>query len=76
MQVLDLITKVKDAGMHVGMAIRPGTPAEHVIPYAPDLDLVLVLTVEPGFGGQSFMEDKVSKLRHLNGMQFAPGQEV
>lgn len=45
--------------MHVGMALKPGTPVEKVIPYVPELDLVLILTVEPGFGGQAFMEDIV-----------------
>lgn len=58
-QVLKLIEKIRDAEMHVGMAIKPGTPVEHVFPYASELDLVLILTVEPGFGGQAFMEDKV-----------------
>ena len=56
---MELIQKVRDAQMHVGMAMKPSTPVERILPYVPHLDLVLVLTVEPGFGGQTFMEDKV-----------------
>ena len=58
-QVLQLIGEVREAGMHVGMALKPATPVEHILPYLAELDLVLVLTVEPGFGGQAFMEDEV-----------------
>ena len=44
------------------MSLRPGTPAEALFPYLDDLELVLVMTVEPGFGGQSFMADQVAKI--------------
>ncbi len=56
------------AGKRVGLAIKPGTPVDALIPYLPDLDLALVMTVEPGWGGQSFMPEmleKVRALRHL-----------
>ena len=45
------------------MSIKPKTPAEVVFPYLNDLDMVLVMTVEPGFGGQKFMEDCAEKIR-------------
>lgn len=45
-----------------GIVLRPITAAEAVLPYIKDIDLVLVMTVEPGFGGQSFMEDQLSKI--------------
>ena len=56
-----LIDEVKATGMRVGVALKPKTPAEWVLPFLSKLDMVLVLTVEPGFGGQKFMADAVTK---------------
>lgn len=59
---------IKKLGLKAGLALRPGTPARRLVPYIKYLDLALVMTVEPGFGGQSFMEDmmpKVSEVRRL-----------
>jgi ribulose-phosphate 3-epimerase len=63
--VKDTIAAVKSKGMAVGLAIKPNTPVESVIPYIDDLDQVLVMTVEPGFGGQSFMVDMMPKVLYL-----------
>lgn len=65
--VVDLTRKVRSAGMYVGIALRPDTAVECVIPYveAGDVDLVLPLSVEPGFGGQSFQPEMMSKVRTL-----------
>ena len=60
-----LIQMIKAAGMKVGMAIKPGTSVEDCLPYADTVDLILVMTVEPGFGGQSFMENMMSKVKAL-----------
>ncbi len=49
-------------GCTAGMSLRPGTPAEALFPYLDQLEMVLVMTVEPGFGGQSFMADQVAKI--------------
>ena len=60
------IKKIRECGCKVGISLKPGTPAEDVYPYLCDIDMVLVMTVEPGFGGQSFMSDmldKISKVR-------------
>lgn len=60
------IALIKSLGKKVGLSIKPKTPAEAVIPYVNDIDMVLVMTVEPGFGGQKFMNDtmvKVSAIR-------------
>ena len=59
------IEKIKSRGMKAGLVIKPKTPAEAVFPYLEKLDLVLVMTVEPGFGGQSFMADMMPKVREL-----------
>lgn len=51
--------------MKVGLAIKPKTPVEVVEQYIEMADLVLIMTVEPGFGGQKFMEDMMTKVKHL-----------
>jgi ribulose-phosphate 3-epimerase len=60
-----MIQCIRDAGMKVGMVIKPGTPVDTLFPYVNDIDLVLIMTVEPGFSGQSFMSDMMSKVRIL-----------
>ena len=52
-------------GMKAGISVKPGTPVEVLAPYLDEVELVLVMTVEPGFGGQSFMEDMMPKLAWL-----------
>ena len=56
------IATIRKLGCTVGMSLRPGTPAETIFPYLDLIDLVLVMTVEPGFGGQSFMANQMPKL--------------
>ncbi|XP_068145535.1 ribulose-phosphate 3-epimerase [Drosophila tropicalis] len=56
---------VQEAGMKVGLAIKPGTKVEELTEYMSIADLVLVMTVEPGFGGQSFMADMMPKVEWL-----------
>ena len=59
------IAKIKSRGCKAGLVLKPKTPASAVFPYLETLDLVLVMTVEPGFGGQSFMADMMPKVREL-----------
>ena len=54
-----------ECGVKKAVALRPITKAEAILPYLEELDLVLVMTVEPGFGGQKFMADQMEKLRAL-----------
>ncbi len=56
---------VRDAGCRAGVALNPGTPAEAVAAVAGDADLVLCMTVNPGWGGQPFIESSPAKLRRL-----------
>ena len=63
--ILSAIEKVKALGKKTGITLKPGTPASAAEPYLPLVDLVLVMTVEPGFGGQSFMEDQLDKIRSI-----------
>jgi ribulose-phosphate 3-epimerase len=59
------IGEIKKCGKKAGLSLKPGTPAEAVYPYLDNLDLILVMTVEPGFGGQSFMGDMLPKIRQI-----------
>jgi ribulose-phosphate 3-epimerase len=63
----EMIEMIREAGMSVGIVIKPGTPVEELFPYVDKIDLVLIMTVEPGFSGQAFMPEmmeKISSLRH------------
>ncbi len=59
------IEKIKSRNIKAGLVIKPKTPAEAVFDYLDKIDLVLVMTVEPGFGGQSFMADMLPKVRAI-----------
>lgn len=59
------IEKIKSRGIKPGLVIKPNTPASAVFPYLKDLFMVLVMTVEPGFGGQSFMADMLPKVAEI-----------
>ncbi len=62
---LKLIRKIRALGKKVGISIRPKTPLKPILKLVPHLDLVLIMTVEPGFGGQKFMTDMMPKVREL-----------
>jgi len=66
--ILEAISLAKSLGKKTGVTIKPKTEADAILPFLPYVDLVLVMTVEPGFGGQSFMADqlpKISRVREL-----------
>ena len=65
--ISDAIDIIKENGKKAGLALKPRTPASVLYPFIDRLDMALVMTVEPGFGGQSFMHDqlpKIAELRH------------
>lgn len=70
------IEKIREKGIKPGLVIKPKTPASAVFPYLKDIFMVLVMTVEPGFGGQSFMEDMLPKLREIRAEAERQGAEI
>ena len=62
---LEALDKIHALGCKAGIVLKPKTPAEAAIPYLEKCDMILVMTVEPGFGGQSFMADQMDKVRQL-----------
>lgn len=59
------IEKIKENDMQVGLTFKPATDLDLIIPYLDKIDLVLVMSVEPGFGGQTFMESSIEKIKIL-----------
>lgn len=65
-RVDETIEKIKECGCKVGLSIKPGTPVEAVYPYLEKIDMVLLMTVEPGFGGQKFIPESMNRIRLLS----------
>ncbi|MBQ9373452.1 MAG: ribulose-phosphate 3-epimerase [Candidatus Faecousia sp.] len=61
----EALETIRACGKKAGLSLKPGTPAEAALPYLELCDLILVMTVEPGFGGQKFMADMMPKLKTL-----------
>lgn len=75
---VETIKAIREAGCKPSISVKPGTPAEAIFPYLELVDMVLVMTVEPGFGGQSFMADQMPKVAALRRMidEINPGCEL
>jgi ribulose-phosphate 3-epimerase len=70
------IAQIHEAGARASVVLNPGTPALAIEPVLSDVDQVLVMTVNPGFGGQKFIESMLAKIATLRGMIDERGREV
>ena len=75
---LEALRRIRAKGVRAAVSVKPGTPAEALEPYWGLMDLILVMTVEPGFGGQKFMADMMPKVRTLRESieRHSPGTEL
>lgn len=76
--ILAALDEIKAEGKRSALALKPKTPASAILPYIDRLDMVLVMTVEPGFGGQSFMTEQLSKIRGIRALldRYKPACEL
>lgn len=73
---MDILKEIKAKHIPCGIAISPGTPVEAVIPFVGIADMILVMTVEPGFGGQAFMPECLDKVRALRREALSRGLDM
>lgn len=71
--VASTLKSIRSAGVSCGLSLRPGTPFEGVLPFLDQIDLLLVMTVEPGFGGQPFMPEMLEKVKQAHGLRTQRG---
>lgn len=66
---LELLRHIRSSGVEAGLSLNPGTPVESILPYLDDLDTVLVMSVQPGFGGQAFQPAVLDKVRRVKSLK-------
>src|SRR6478672_9291977 len=69
--VAKTLAAIREAGCSVGLTLNPATPFEAVAPYLPNIDLLLIMTVHPGFGGQAFRPEMMEKVERARAWQSA-----
>jgi ribulose-phosphate 3-epimerase len=74
--VAQTLAAIRDAGCGVGLTLNPATPFETVEPYLPTIDLLLIMTVHPGFGGQAFRPEMMDKVRRAKQWREANGGKL
>lgn len=72
----EVIEEIHRLGLKAGISIKPGTPVEELEPYLSNIDMVLVMTVEPGFGGQKYIESSTERIRRVRSMITEKGLTV
>ena len=73
---LEAMRKIRSLGLLAGISVKPKTPAKKLIPFMEIADLILVMTVEPGFGGQKFMADMMPKVQEIRSMIGRTGRKI
>ncbi len=74
--VRETLSAIHSLGCKAGIAVKPATPAQAVIPFISEADMILVMTVEPGFGGQSFMADMMPKVAAVRKAAEEAGKDI
>lgn len=74
--VCDVLKYIKSKGVKAGAVIKPKTPVRELLPYLPLLDMILIMSVEPGFGGQKFIPDALNKLKEARAMIEGSGYDI
>lgn len=75
-EVLKFISYIKDNNTQVGLSIKPKTPIEEVYKYLPYIHKVLIMSIEPGEGGQKFLEESIEKIQKLNIFAYENGYDI
>ena len=75
-RIVEAMEQIRECGKRAGISIKPGTPAEVLKPFLQYADLILVMTVEPGFGGQGFMLDQVKKIEQVRKLIDQSGYKI
>ncbi len=74
--VEDTLKKIRSLGAKAGLAINPGTPVAEILPYMDSVDMILVMTVNPGFGGQAYIPECTNKIREVRAIINERGLDV
>ena len=74
--VEDTLKKIRSLGAKAGLAINPGTPVAEILPYMDSVDMILVMTVNPGFGGQAYIPECTDKIREVRAIINERGLDV
>ena len=70
------IAEIKKQGMKCGLSIKPKTPVKALVPYLDSIDMILIMSVEPGFGGQSFIPESLDKIRETRDLVDEKGLDI
>lgn len=74
--VTETLKKIKDCGCRAGLSIKPNTPASKLIPYMDMIDMILIMSVEPGFGGQGYLPESTDRIREVRKMITESGRDI
>lgn len=74
--IKETIDKIHSYGIKAGLSIKPNTPVETLKPYISDLDMILIMSVEPGFGGQKYIETSTDKIRRTRELITESGRDI
>ena len=74
--IKETIAQIHSYGVKAGLSIKPNTPVDTLKPYLEDLDMILIMSVEPGFGGQKYIESSTEKIRRTKELITASGRDI